>query len=282
MINNFLYTINIIISMNEIEEKPSNSSEMQEKEGESVELPALDFFKINFLSFIVPLYPCLMLFLAFEFHIIQILEISLLIHFLLLPPLFLGLYYLYLILLIEFAALWVRKWNKQSPPQQGVYKRILDDVDSPEGKMLKYYHKRGFIIKYPMWLTAKSMFPWLINRTLRRVGHNEIGSNVIYCDAYVGLEFTKLGDNSFIYPTSALSSHAVNSIFGKISMLEISLGKNTTLYPGIIAGPGVLTTEDNVVFPNTVLHKNWRSKPEKSYYQGSPGQPIEPKHLQNP
>jgi hypothetical protein len=180
-----------------------------------------------------------------------------------------------MIILIEFAAYWARKWHKKSPPIQGVFQRVLKDVQSKEGIMMKYYHKRGFIIKYPMWLTSKSFFPWLINRTLRRIGQNRIGKNVIYCDGYAGLELTDLGDNVFIYPTTALSSHAVNTIFGKITMLEIKLEKNTTLYPGIIAGPGVLTKENNVIYPNTVLHKSWRGKPEKYYYQGSPGKPIE-------
>ena len=251
--------------------------ENNEKKQQTVELPALDFFKINILSFIVPLYVCLCLFLLFEFFFITLLSIPLIIHFLILPGFLLFLYYVYLIVLIEFSAFWARKWSKKSPPAQGVFKRVLDDVNSEEGRMIKYYHKRGFIIKYPMWLTSKSPFPWLINRTLRRISHNKIGTNVIYCDSYVGLEFTDLGDNVFIYPTAALSSHAVNTIFGKISMLEIKLGKNTTLYPGIIAGPGVLTQENNVIYPNTVLHKNWRGKPGKFYYQGSPGRPLEKK-----
>ncbi len=244
---------------------------------QTVELPALDFFKINILSFIVPLYVCLCLFLLFEFFFITLFSIPLIIHFLILPGFFLALYYVYLIVLIEFSAFWARKWSKKSPPVQGVFKRILEDVNSEEGRMIKYYHKRGFIIKYPVWLTSKSPFPWLINRALRRIGHNKIGKNVIFCDSYVGLEFTDLGDNVFIYPTTALSSHAVNTIFGKISMLEIKLKKNTTLYPGIIAGPGVLTQENNVIYPNTVLHKNWRGKPGKFYYQGSPGRPLEKK-----
>jgi hypothetical protein len=174
----------------------------------------------------------------------------------------------------------VRIWNKKSPPAEGVFKRVLEDEDSKEGKMMKYYHKRGFIIKFPMWLTSKSPFPWLVNRVLRRVSHNNLGKNVIYCDAYVGLEFTELGDNAFIYPTSALSSHAVNTIFGKISIMKITMGKNTTLYPGIIMGPNALTTDNNVIFPNTVLHKNWRGKPNKFYYQGSPGRPIDVDHIE--
>lgn len=245
-------------------------------EKEEVELAFGDFALINFLSFNLPLYACLGLFLVCEYLLILPLQIPLIIHLIILPGIFLVLYYLYIIFLIEFSAFWTRRWHKKSPPKQGIFPRILDDHNSPEGKMIKYYHKRGFIIKFPIWLSSKSPFPWLVNRALRKIGHNKIKSNVIYCDSYVGLEFTDLGENSFIYPTTSLSSHAVNSIFGKLSILEIKLGKNTTLYPGIIAGPGVLTTEDNVVYPNTVLHKNWRGKPDKYYYQGSPGRPIEP------
>jgi hypothetical protein len=95
----------------------------------------------------------------------------------------------------------------------------------------------------------------------------------------VGLEFTEIGDDVFIYPTSALSSHAVNTIFGKITMMKIIMGKNTTLFPGIIMGPNALTKDNMVIFPNTVLHKNWRGKPDKFYYQGSPGRPIDSNHL---
>lgn len=258
------------------EEKSSNDEELHDK---TVELPAFDFFKINFISFLVPLYVCIGLFIVFELYFIILFSIPLIIHLILLPPFLLLLYYLYLIILIELSALWVKWWIKKSPPEQGVFQRILDDPKSPEGHMLKYYHKRGFIIKMPVWLSSKSPFPWLVNRALRKIGHNKIGNNVIYCDGYVGLEFTDLGHDSFIYPTTALSSHAVNSIFGKITMLEIKLGENTTLYPGIIAGPGVLTTENNVVFPNTVLHKSWRGKPGEKYYQGSPGRPIKSTHL---
>jgi len=253
----------------------------EEKQEKTVELPALDFFKINFISFLVPLYVCLGLFLLFEYGFIRLFSIPRFFHLLILPGFLLLLYYIYLIVLIEFVALWTRYWHKKSPPQEGVFTRVLDDINSPEGKMMKYYHKRGFIIKYPMWITSKSPFPWLVNRTLRKISYNKIGHNVIYCDGYVGLEFTDLGDNTFFFPTSALSSHAVNTIFGKITMMEIKIGKNNTFYPGTIAGPNALTTDNNIIFPNTVLHKNWRGKDGKKYYQGSPGRPIEVSHLIN-
>ncbi|MGQ4874769.1 MAG: hypothetical protein ACP6IY_11935 [Promethearchaeia archaeon] len=258
----------------------NETSANDEKEVKEVKLSLREFFTINFVTFLIPLYFCLAIFLFVEYFIIIPLQIPLILHLLILSVLFVALYYLYIIVLIEICALWNNKWIRESPPQQGVFRRAIDDPDSPEGIMLKYYHRRGFIIKFPMWVSQKSPFPWLINRTLRKIGHNKIGKNVIYCDSYVGLEFTDLGDNVFIYPTTALSTHAVNSIFGKISILEIIIGKNSTLYPGVIAGPGVLVTEDNVIFPNTVLHKNWRGKPGIKYYQGSPGKPIEINHLE--
>jgi hypothetical protein len=235
-----------------------------------------DFFKINLLTYLLPFYICLGIFLAIESLLFIVLEVPIYIHFLIFPVLFLFLYYVYIIVLIEVCALWVSYWNNKSPPLEGIFPRNLDE-NTPEGKLLKYYHKRGFIIKFPVWLAKKSPFPWLINRVLRRIGHNQIGENVLNCDNFVGLEFTRLGDNSFLYPSSAISSHAVNSIFGKISIIKVKFAKDTTLYPNVIAGPGSKTKEDYIIYPNTVLHKNWRGKENVKYYQGSPGKPIKTK-----
>lgn len=235
-----------------------------------------DFFKINLIIYLLPFYVCLGIFLVIEFFLLNVLVIPIYLHFLVFPLLFLFLYYVYITVLIEICALWVKYWNKKSPPLEGIFSRNLDE-STPEGKLLKYYHKRGFIIKFPVWLAKKSPFPWLVNRVLRRIGHNQIGKNVINCDNFVGLEFTRLGDNSFMYPSSAISSHAVNSIFGKISIIEVKFAKDTILYPNVIAGPGSKTKEGFIIYPNSVLHKNWRGKPNIEYYQGSPGQPIKTK-----
>lgn len=137
---------------------PNNFMEGNDKKPKTVELPALDFFKINILSFIIPLYVCLGLLLLFEYFIIITFSIPLIFHLLLLPGMILLLYFVYLMILIEFATFWVKRWHKKSPPKEGVFKRVLAEVNSEEGRMMKYYHKRGFIIKYPMWLTSKSLF----------------------------------------------------------------------------------------------------------------------------
>ncbi|TFF99900.1 MAG: hypothetical protein EU541_03780 [Promethearchaeota archaeon] len=242
---------------------------------QSVELPIIEFFLINFICFLLPLYACFGIFFIIELILIQLLSTELIIQIIILPFLLFLLYYLYILLLIEIAAFWVKYWNKKSPPIQGVFKRKFDDIESEEGKMLKYYHRRGFIIKFPVWLASKSPFPWLLNRALRKIGHNEIKNNVIYCDSFPALEFTKIKENTFLYPGSVLSSHAVNSIFGKISILEIDLGRNTVFFPGTVAGPGVTTFDDFVIFPNSSLVKNWRGLSEKKKYSGSPAKPID-------
>ncbi len=253
--------------------------ETEEAESDVVELPIIEFISINFITAMIPFYFCLGIFLLIEFFFIVIMSLSFLIQLFILPFVFFFLYYIYILILIEVCAIWVKIWNKKSPQEQGAFKRILDDIESAEGKMLKYYHRRGFIIKFPVWLSSKSPFPWLLNRALRRIGHNEIGINVIYCDGFPGLELTKIGDNSFIYPTSAISSHAIQSIFGKITIKEVKLGKNTILYPGCIIGPGAHTEDDVTIYPHSGLHKGWRGEKDKKYYLGIPAKPIEKEEM---
>ncbi len=233
------------------------------------------FFIISIICFLAPFYACLALFLFYHLLINEIFALGTQLQFILFPWVLFLLYYLYLLLLIEIAALWTRRWNKKCPPRQGTFERDFSAVKNKTevGTILNYYHKRGFIIKYPMWLTSKSPFPWLVNRTLRRIGHNKIDSNVIYCDAYVGLEFTDIGENTFIYPTSVLSSHEVNSIFGNLNILEIKLGKNNSLFPGTVVGPGAVTDDNNVFLPGSMLPKGWNGVKCKYTYRGAPAKP---------
>ena len=56
-------------------------SSSENKEEKTVELPAIDFIKINLLSVILPLYVCLGIFLTFEYFIIRYFSIPLIFHF---------------------------------------------------------------------------------------------------------------------------------------------------------------------------------------------------------
>ncbi|MFX1601174.1 MAG: hypothetical protein ACFFB6_11310, partial [Promethearchaeota archaeon] len=83
--------------MEAVKQEKNEDLDFEEKLEKTVELPALDFFKINFLSFLIPLYVCLGLFLLFEYGFINFLLIPPIIHLILLPVVFLILYYIYLI-----------------------------------------------------------------------------------------------------------------------------------------------------------------------------------------
>ena len=255
---------------NNILNENDNDNQLEKR----VELPIHEFFLINFITYTIPLYLCVGIFVILEYILISAISINLVLHIIILPPMLFTIYCIYIIVFIEFAALWIKRWNKKSLPKQGVFKRVLDDKHSEEGSLIRYYHRRGFILRLCIWISSKSPFPWLVNRALRRVGHNKIGKNVIYCNSYVGLEFTVLKDNVFLYPTSLISSHSVESIFGKLTLLEVELGKNTTIYPGVTIGPGAQTRDNYVINPNSMLHKNWRGVEGKSYYNGVTAKPI--------
>jgi len=254
-----------------------NKSEEKQEE-KTVELPVLTYFGLNLLSFILPLYPCMVLFLLY-LYIMNLLSIDVLWIIFFSPSVLLTLLYFYILLLIEFAAMLVRRWIKKSPPEEGIFERVFLDQETADTRRIKYYHLRGFIIKFPVWLSSKSPFPWLVNRALRRIGHNKIGKNVVMEDVFVGLEFTNIEDNVFIYPTGAVSSHSVNSIFGKLNIFEIFINENSIIYPGNITGPGAVIDRENVILPNTVIHKHWKGKENAYYYQGSPGRPVEYKGI---
>lgn len=259
--------------------RKGSDSLIAEKKNQIVELPITEFVGINFITAMVPFYICLVIFLGALYLFVEFLSLSLVYLSFIFPVLVFILYHLYILLMIEVCALWVRIWNKKSPPRQGAFRRVLDDVKSAEGKMLKYYHRRGFIIKFPVWLSSKCPFPWMLNRALRRIGHNTIDKNVIYCDGFPGLELTTLKKNSFIYPSSAISSHSVQSIFGKITIKEVVIGKNAVLYPGCIAGPGAQMEDNFILHPNSGLPKDWRGNKESTHYIGMPGRPIEEKEI---
>ena len=258
-------------------ELTKNKSEGNQEE-KTVELPVLTYFGLNFISFILPLYPCMSLFLLY-LYIMNLFSIDVLWIIFFSPSVLLVLLYFYILILIEFAAMLVRRWIKKSPPEEGIFSRVFLEQETIDTRRIKYYHLRGFIIKFPVWLSSKSPFPWLVNRTLRRIGHNKIGNNVIMEDVFVGLEFTNIEDNVYIYPTGAVSSHSVNSIFGKLNIFEILINENSIIYPGNISGPGAHIDREYVILPNTVIHKHWKGKEDTYYYQGSPGRPIEYKGI---
>ncbi len=190
------------------------------------------------------------------------------------PLWLIGAIILWIVLTIEFAAVITRYWRKKSTPVEGVFHRTFTN-GNVEDEYLKYYHDRGYIIKFPVWLASKSPFPWLLKYVLVRIGYqNRIGNNVTFMDTIPGLEFTTIKDNVIYYPGSSTASHVVDSIFGNITIKELTIEENSSVFPHTIIGPGVLLQKNSALLPRSAGIKDWRSQADKKYYSGSPGSPI--------
>jgi acetyltransferase-like isoleucine patch superfamily enzyme len=190
------------------------------------------------------------------------------------PLWLIGALFLWIFLVIEFAAVITHYWRKRSAPIEGVFHRTFSK-GNVEDERLKYYHDRGYIIKFPVWLSSKSPFPWLLKYTLKRIGfQNYIGKDVTFMDTIPGLEFTTIKDGVTYYPGSSTASHVVDSIFGNLTIKKLTIEKNASVFPHTIIGPGVVLNENNALMPRSAGIKDWKSKPEKKYYSGSPGHPL--------
>ena len=261
---------------------------MTDQQQQSVQLPLLKYFLLNILSFTVPLYPSF-LFIAYYLPIMRFIHLDRLFRlssnqvfgipdfwlWVFFPLFLIGAILLYIFLVIEFAAAITRYWRKKSPPMEGVFRRTFEK-GNVEDKHLKFYHDRGYIIKFPVWLASKSPFPWLVRRALIRIGfNNRIGKDVTFMDTIPGLEFTVIKDGVTYYPGSSTASHVVDSIFGNLTIKQIQIEENASIFPHVIIGPGVHLEENTALLPRSVGIKDWTSKKPKKYYSGSPGRPLE-------
>jgi hypothetical protein len=157
--------------------------------------------------------------------------------------------------------------NKKSPPVQGMFQRKF-----PASKVIQYYHYRGFVIKYPLWLAYKSPIPgpWAINWVLRKIGHNKIDKNVLMLDSMPALEFLTVEENVVFYPGSVTSTHLVDSIFGNLSIFENIIKKDSIILPSGGMPPGAYLAEKLTFMPNAFCRKKWNSGENKGYYSGVP------------
>ncbi|MBN2157516.1 MAG: hypothetical protein JW776_15830 [Candidatus Lokiarchaeota archaeon] len=247
---------------------------MTQQRNQNVQLPLLKYFFLNFFSFTIPLYPSFFL-VAYYYPLTQKIGIPWYWSWLLFPMVLVGAILLYIFLVIEFATFITRRWTKNLLPIEGVFHRTFKEGNI-EDENLKYYHDRGYIIKFPVWLAYKSPFPWLIKRVLTRVGYaNVIGKDVTFMETIPTLEFATIRDGVCYYPGSASASHVVDSIFGNLTIKKVMIDENATVFPHTIIGPGVHLDKNNTLMPRSAAIKDWKGISNKNYYSGSPGKPID-------
>lgn len=187
------------------------------------------------------------------------------------PLLFWLLYFIYWGSTVLLTSVFLSYYDMRSSAEQGiVLKRQFKDKAHKDYKKLHYYHMRGAIVKYSLWITQKCPIPSLLKRVLNFYGHNSIERSVIYENLYPGLEFTEIKDNAVVEVGSCLSTHVVESLYGNLVIGKIVLGKNSIIGSNTVIGPGITLADDCQVGDNCMAFQNWPLEGALNFFNGSP------------
>ena len=191
------------------------------------------------------------------------------------PLLFWALYFVYWGFTVIMTHVFLAYYDRRSPAEVDiVIKRQFKDKALPDYKKLHYYHMRGAVVKYSLWITAKCPIPSLLKRVLNYYGHNSIASNVIYENLYPGLEFTEIKDNAIMENGSTLSTHVVESLYGNLVIGKVVLGENSVVGINTVIGPGITLADNCQVGDNCMTFQNWPLVPSEpgcgAFFNGSP------------
>jgi len=181
--------------------------------------------------------------------------------------------YLIHLFIIALITRWLWRFSeRRSPSKSGIIPRNIPS------KTLNYYHFRSFIIKYPKNAFSRGPFPWLLNWMFNFVGTNKIGKGTVIEEQIAGDRFVEIGKNCHIGTNPAISSHAVDGIFGNISFAKIKIGNNITSAGFNCFAPGVEIGDNAWWLPMTGATK-YNVLKGNNYYFGTPLRKIFKKRL---
>ncbi|MFX1337081.1 MAG: hypothetical protein ACFFDK_00575 [Promethearchaeota archaeon] len=202
-------------------------------------------------------------------------ELNSLLALLLFPFVMIVSYVLHLIFIGVFTRLFWSFTERMCPTKDGI---ILRSVPSDT---LNYYHLRSFMIKYGKYAFTKGMFPWLANWFYNFVGSNKIGKGTTIEEEIVADKYIDVGDNCYIGVNSAICSHVVEGIFGRIPYFEIKIGNNVTCSVFNIVGPGGDIRDNSYFLPLASVAKHQTTQGDGNYYFGLPARKIFHKKILN-
>jgi acetyltransferase-like isoleucine patch superfamily enzyme len=225
---------------------------------------------IIFMSYIMLLY--LPFFLDTSNFVSLFLQLEPLIASLLMPVIIICCYLIHI-----FIAALITRWfwsitEKKAPSKSGDIPRNIPS------KYLNYYHIRSFIIKYPKNAVNRGPFPFLMRWLYNFIGTNKIGKGSVIEENLAADRFLDVGDNTYFGTGTAMTSHAVDGIFGNISYYKIKVGKNVTTGAYSMIGPGSEIGDDVVLLPISGVTKHNILKND-NYYFGGPIRRIFKKRL---
>jgi acetyltransferase-like isoleucine patch superfamily enzyme len=172
----------------------------------------------------------------------------------------------------------ITKWHwsiteKRSPSKSGIIPRNIPS------KIQNFYHIRSFMIKYPKNAVSRGPFPWLIRWLYNFVGCNSIGKGSVIEESVAGDRFVDIGKNCYFGVNGAISSHAVEGIFGNISFFKVNIGDNVAASAFNCIGPGVEVGNNAGILPMSGATKFNKLKGD-DYYLGTPLRRIFKKKIQ--
>ncbi len=183
-------------------------------------------------------------------------------------------YLLHLFMIGLVTRLCWRFTERMCPTKNGI---IIRNIPS---NTLNYYHIRSFMIKYGKNAFTKGMFPWLSNWFYNFVGSNKIGKGTTIEEEIVGDKFIDIGENCYIGVNSAICSHLVEGIFGRIPYFEVKIGNNVTCAAFNIVGPGCDVKDNSYILPLGGFGKHQITK-GNNYYWGIPSRKIFRRKIMN-
>ncbi len=179
-------------------------------------------------------------------------------------PLVLIICYLIHLFIVALITRWFYTLSeKKSPSKAGIIPRNIPS------QTLDQYHFRSFIIKYPKNAFSRGPFPWLLKWMFNYVRTNKIGKKSVIEEQFGGDRFIEVGENSYIGTNPGISSHAVEGIFGNISIAKVKIGNNVTTAGFNCFAPGVEAGDNSWWLPMTGATK-YNILKGNNFYFGTP------------
>ena len=229
------------------------------------------FFMVYYGSIIIPGFIFMMYIMSIYLPLVLettnfmmlFLQIDSLIATILLPLVIIACYLLHVFLVGLITRLFWRYTEKKSPSKDGIIPRNI------HSKVANFYHARSFMVKYPKISTNRGPFPWLTKWMFNFIGSSKIGKGTVLEENLSDWRFLIIGKNCYFGLNGAMSSHAVEGIFGNITYFKVKIGDNVTTTAFNCIGPGAEIGDNTAILPMSGLTKNNVLK-GNSYYFGVP------------
>ncbi len=190
------------------------------------------------------------------------------------PLVFWLLYLVYIGVTVAVTRTFLAYLDRRSRPSSAILKRQFKDENHPDYRTVHFYHLRGAIVKYAVWIVLKCPFPSMIVHVSSFLGQNSRGKRILHDNSYPGLELTTIKDDVLLEAGSAVSSHVVESLYGNLVRQKVEVGKGVVLGVNAVIGPGSVVPDGYHIGDNSIVYPKWplvkQEGIEGNFFNGMP------------